>query len=306
MAEERYPIGVVARRTGLSKDVLRVWESRYAVVSPARSESGRRLYSEEDVERLALLRQATSGGWSIGEVAGRSTEELRDLVIPTRATVAVRDGGAVPDELVAECLAAIDVMSAGRLEATLSRAIVELPATVLLDDVVTKLLEEIGNRWQSGILDPGQEHLASMAVRTALARVISDIQPGDSAPGILVATPTGEDHELGAMMAAAAAASSGWRTIYIGVDLPAEDIAAAVRRTRTEAIGLSLVAANGKSSLARVSAQLDRLRDEVGPGVKIFLGGRAAASHADVAARIGAERLSDLPAFRARLESLAS
>jgi methanogenic corrinoid protein MtbC1 len=306
MAEERYPIGVVARRTGLSKDVLRVWESRYAVVSPARSESGRRLYSEEDVERLALLRQATSGGWSIGEVAGRSTEELRDLVIPTRATVAVRDGGAVPDELVAECLAAIDVMSAGRLEATLSRAIVELPATVFLDGVVTKLLEEIGNRWQSGILDPGQEHLASMAVRTALARVISDIQPGDSAPGILVATPTGEDHELGAMMAAAAAASSGWRTIYIGVDLPAEDIAAAVRRTRTEAIGLSLVAANGKSSLARVSAQLDRLRDEVGPGVKIFLGGRAAASHADVAARIGAERLSDLPAFRARLESLAS
>jgi DNA-binding transcriptional MerR regulator/methylmalonyl-CoA mutase cobalamin-binding subunit len=306
MAEERYPIGVVARRTGLSKDVLRVWESRYAVVSPARSESGRRLYSEEDVERLALLRQATSGGWSIGEVAGRSMEELRDLVIATRATVAVRDGEALPDELVKECLAAIEAMSAGRLEATLSRAIVELPATVFLDDVVAKLLEEIGNRWQSGILDPGQEHLASMAVRTALARVISDMQPGDSAPGILVATPTGEDHELGAMMAAAAAASSGWRTIYIGVDLPAEDIAAAVRRTRAEAIGLSLVAANGKSSLARVSEQLDRLRDEVGQGVKIFLGGRAAASHADVAARIGAERLSDLPAFRARLESVAS
>jgi DNA-binding transcriptional MerR regulator/methylmalonyl-CoA mutase cobalamin-binding subunit len=306
MAEERYPIGVVARRTGLSKDVLRVWESRYTVVSPARSESGRRLYSEDDVERLALLRQATSGGWSIGEVAGRSMEELRGLVISTRATVAVRDGEAVPDELVAECLAAIEAMSAGRLEATLSRAIVELPATVFLDDVVAKLLEEIGNRWRSGILDPGQEHLASMAVRNALARVISDMQPEGSAPVIVVATPTGEDHELGAMMAAAAAASSGWRTIYIGVDLPAEDIAAAVRRTRAEAIGLSLVVANGKSSLARVSEQLDRLRDEVGPGVKIFLGGRAAANHADVAARIGAERLSDLPAFRARLESVGS
>lgn len=305
MTEERYPIGVVARRTGLSKDVLRVWESRYAVVKPARSESGRRLYSEEDVERLTLLREAISGGWSIGEVAGRSMEELRSLVIPARAAAVARDGATAPDELVAECLAAIEAMSARSLEATLSRAIVELPAAVFLDDVVAKLLEEIGNRWQGGVLDPGQEHLASMAVRTALARVISDMQPGDLAPAILVATPSGEDHELGAMMAAAAAASSGWRTIYIGVDLPAADIAAAVRRTKAEAIGLSLVSANGGSAVARVSEELDRLRAEVGPGVRIFLGGRAAVGHADVAARIGAERISDLSAFRDRLEGAA-
>ncbi|MEJ2371964.1 MAG: MerR family transcriptional regulator, partial [Gemmatimonadales bacterium] len=77
-AAMRFPIGVVARRTGLSKDVLRVWESRYGVVRPVRSDSGRRLYSEEDVERLSLLRAATSVGWSISEVADRTMDELRE------------------------------------------------------------------------------------------------------------------------------------------------------------------------------------------------------------------------------------
>ncbi len=111
MSAERYPIGVVARRTGLSKDVLRVWESRYGVVSPARSDSGRRLYSEDDVERLALLQQATAGGWSIGEVAGRSVQELRELVAPPRRAAPVRNGAPAPEELVAACLEAIETMS---------------------------------------------------------------------------------------------------------------------------------------------------------------------------------------------------
>ena len=302
MTEERYPIGVVARRTGLSKDVLRVWESRYGVVSPARSDSGRRLYSEADVERLALLRQATAAGWSIGEVAGRPVEDLRALVSAPRLPGASRDGKTQPSDFVDECLEAIESMSSGRLDATLSKATVELPATVLLDEVVAELLEEIGDRWQRGSLDPGQEHLASVAVRNALARVISDLQPGESAPVIVIGTPTGEDHELGAMMAAAAAAASGWRTVYVGVDLPAEDIAAAARRTGAEAIGLSLVGSNGRSSRSLVEEQLDRLRRDLGANVGIFIGGAAAAKHDGIAERIGAERISDLASFRTRLE----
>lgn len=301
MTTGSYPIGVVARRTGLSKDVLRVWESRYAVVRPARSESGRRLYSEKDIERLTLLRQATTGGWSIGDVAGRSMEELRELVAPAKSPTAETDREVAPRKFVADGIEAIEEMATHRLAATLSSAIVQLPAAVFLDEVVAELLEEIGERWSRGTLDPGQEHMASTVIRDALGRVIADLQPGDSAPSILISTPAGEEHQLGAMMAAASAAASGWRTTYIGGDLPAEDIAAAARRTRAEAIGLSLVATNGSASPARVSEQLVRLRDEVGTDVTIFIGGRAAPRQAELAARIGAEQLGDLAAFRKRL-----
>src|SRR5919107_4915681 len=75
----RHPMRVVTRRTGLSADVLRVWEKRYGVVTPSRSDTGRRLYSDTDIERLRLLHRATLAGRSIGQVAGLSTPALLEL-----------------------------------------------------------------------------------------------------------------------------------------------------------------------------------------------------------------------------------
>jgi hypothetical protein len=75
-----HPIQIVTRRTGLSADVLRVWEKRYGVVTPLRSTSGRRLYSDADIERLRLLVQATGRGRAIGQVAALSTPALVALL----------------------------------------------------------------------------------------------------------------------------------------------------------------------------------------------------------------------------------
>ena len=75
-----HPIQVVMRRTGLSADVIRAWEKRYGVVAPHRSSSGRRLYSDADVERLRLLARATLTGRTIGQVASLTTTELIELV----------------------------------------------------------------------------------------------------------------------------------------------------------------------------------------------------------------------------------
>lgn len=302
----RYPIGVVSQRTGLSKDVLRVWESRYGVVRPARSESGRRLYSDADVERLALLKAATSLGWSIGEVADRTTDELRELARPTSVhRVPAPDtsrGSKRAADLVADCLEALTEMSADRLDAFLSRGMVELPSAVFLDEVVAALLREIGDRWERGQLDPGQEHLASASIRAVLARMISAMSPDLGSPGIVIATPIGEGHELGAMLAAATAAASGWRATFLGADLPAEHIAAAVRRTGAAAVGLSLVTADGAVSDRRVDDELDRLRTQVGEGVTVFLGGASSDRYEDAAGRIRARRVESLAALRSSLE----
>jgi DNA-binding transcriptional MerR regulator len=77
---KRHPIQVVVRRTGLTADVLRAWEKRYGVIEPGRSEGGRRLYSDRDIERLRLLRRATGAGRRISQIAGLATEELAALV----------------------------------------------------------------------------------------------------------------------------------------------------------------------------------------------------------------------------------
>lgn len=302
----RFPIGVVARRTGLSKDVLRVWESRYGTVRPSRSESGRRLYTESDVERLALLKAATSAGWSISEVARRPIEELRELVVEAgppvpparpddlRRTVA-------PPDLVTECLEAVEEMSGDRLGSALSRGLVELPASVFLGEVLVVVLTEIGARWRMGRLGPSQEHLATVKIRALLERIISSFQPSREAPSIVLATPAGEEHELGAMLAAATAAAEGWRAVFIGGDLPAADIAAAVHRLGAAAVGLSIVASGPETDGAAMERELRQLREAVGESVRILIGGSAAAGYADVSKAIGAERLTSLTDLRARL-----
>jgi len=67
---QQHPIQVAARRSGLTSDVIRAWERRYRAVEPGRSATNRRLYSDDDVERLLLLGQVTRAGRRIGDVAG--------------------------------------------------------------------------------------------------------------------------------------------------------------------------------------------------------------------------------------------
>src|SRR5690606_24808776 len=90
---QRHPIAVVAERTGLSQDLLRVWERRYDAVTPARSETGQRLYSDSDVERLRLLDAAVGAGRRIGNIASLPTDELAKMVAEDRAAVPVRAQG---------------------------------------------------------------------------------------------------------------------------------------------------------------------------------------------------------------------
>lgn len=75
---EYFEISAVSGLTGISSHVLRVWERRYQVVEPKRSESGRRMYSSDDIRRLGLLKALVDQGHSIGSVANLSTEKLDD------------------------------------------------------------------------------------------------------------------------------------------------------------------------------------------------------------------------------------
>jgi len=106
--DKRHPIQVVAKRTGLSADVLRAWEKRYGVLKPARSEGGRRLYSDEDIEYLRLLRRATVAGRNVGQVAGLSRDELEATVREDEAAVAAR-----ADPLTGQAIVAFVTLKAG-------------------------------------------------------------------------------------------------------------------------------------------------------------------------------------------------
>jgi methanogenic corrinoid protein MtbC1 len=308
-SDKRHPIQVVAKRTGLTADVLRVWEKRYDVVEPGRSTGGHRLYSDLDVERLSLLSRAVSAGRRISRVASLPLDDLRALVREDEDAAVFRrreiDQGlsSDPEAYLAECLTSVKALDARRLEKSLMRAAVALSAPMLIEGVLGPLLAGIGERWQHGDLSPGHEHLATSVIRRVLESLANQAMPGPEAPGLVVATPSGQRHEFGALFVAAAAATQGWRVTYLGTDLPAEDIAEVAQSTSASAVAVSLVFPEDDP---RVGEELVRLRGALGPGLPILAGGRAAPAYKEAIDAAGSRTVSSLEDLYATLAAVAA
>jgi methanogenic corrinoid protein MtbC1 len=306
---------VVTRRTGLSADLLRAWERRYDVVKPSRSETGRRRYSDADIERLRLLYRATLGGRRIGQVAELPTEALAALVRQDaaaesgaeRASEASQlsrlDGQPAADDFLSECLRVVERLDARALEASLRRATVVLPLVTFLDALTAPLLERVGARWREGTLRPVHGHIVSTALRRVLESVIRSASSPPATAKLVIGTPAGQVHEFGALLAAATAAAEGWRVTYLGVDLPAEDIAEAANGTRARAVALSIVYPRVDPAL---EDELRRLRAALPKNIALIIGGAASSAYGTPLDELGAIRLDNLAQFRAHLRALRS
>ncbi len=139
------------------------------------------------------------------------------------------------------CVRAMMDIDSTRLEDELSKAVLVLGIDRFLEEVVVPFLHELDKGWEQQSISIAQEHLASALLRTQLDRVRLSIHVPASAPRILVTTPSGQIHEIGALLAAIFAARQGWNVTYLGPNLPAEEIAIAAAKTHSKAVGLSLV-----------------------------------------------------------------
>lgn len=302
MSEVQHSIKFAARKTGLSPHVIRVWEKRYEAVSPDRTDTNRRRYSDTEIERLTLLRAATLAGHSIGDVARLPTEKLREITANAPApTIVARGEDLAVATMIADAVTTVLEHNTVKLEELLSRAAVHLGNHGLLERMIGPLAVRIGELWQNGTITAAHEHFASAVIRNFLIRHSKPYAMSGSTPTIVVATPAGQIHELGAVMAAAAANDLGWRVIYLGTSLPALEIAGAVIRNQARALALSIVFPADDPSLP---GELETLRKNVPIGVKLIAGGRAAGGYANALDRYGFVRNSTIGDFYAVLEEL--
>lgn len=298
--EPRHPIRVVSRRTGLKPDLIRAWERRYGAVSPGRSATRRRFYSDSEIERLSLLCRVVRSGHAISHVAQLPSEELEELAARDASSQIPAVGPTGRTEaILTSCLAAVQRLDPPSLGAQIQRASVELSATELLDDLLAPLMQRIGDQWKQGTLRPFQEHMASAVVRSFLGLSLAEASP--LAPVLVSATPSRQRHELGAMLATASAAAEGWRVVYLGPDLPPEEIAAAALHQGARVVALSLVYPPDDALLRDDLRRLRRLLD---PRTDMIVGGRAASAYADILQETGALHLDDLRELRRRLETI--
>lgn len=261
--EPTYPLRTAARLTGLSPEVLRAWERRHGVVRPVRTPGGTRRYSAADLERLRLLKAAVDAGHRIGQAARLDLGELKRRAAGAEA----RSTSHLDEILVA--LGHLDDATTQRL---LSLQLSTLGPARFAREVVAPLVREIGERWADGETGVASEHLASGILRSLLGSALQPTASSLLGPRIVFATPTGERHELGLLMAALTALGAGASPLYLGVELPVEDLLGAVEEASAAALALSLVTLRGAQAMRTVRA----LRGGMAAEVYLWLGGSGA------------------------------
>ena len=301
-----HSVRVVAKRTGLTPDLLRAWEKRYGVVVPQRTEGGQRNYSDADIERLRLLVSATAAGRQIGQVAGLSNEALREIVSADARALPVAPAKLPEqppaDPYLARAIVAVEHFDGVSLESLLRTAALRLPSDQMLDCIVGPLLTVIGDGWHEGRFPPANGHLATVVIRRVLNWMTDYPTLGEDAPVIVVGTPAFQMHDLGAMLAATAAAGSGWRVTYLGANLPALELVRAARLAKADAVALSIV---HPTDDIRVARDLREIRASLPEQTALIVGGAGARGYADVLAEIGAERMGSITELRAWLQARA-
>lgn len=267
-----YPMRVVKRLTGVSPDTIRAWERRHGAVEPARSSGKTRYFSDDDVRRLILLRQAVERGHRIGNIAELSEQELTELVDQEAQLGSLGDDGSLVDveppeirygAIRKQYVASILRFDVARASDLLCRSATLLDRNAFLYQVVMPTLREIGERWEAGKLSPAHEHLVSAQVRGLLDTLLRQHAPLPGAPKVVVTTPPDEHHELGAAVGALLSASRGFSTIYLGPNLPEEDIRLAVEESRADLLVLGVERGMRPREVARLSELLEHLSSHV-------------------------------------------
>lgn len=280
---DAFPVRTVARMTGLSADLIRAWERRYGVVTPVRGPRGARLYTNDDIAHLRLLAQAVASGRAIGDVARLGARELQVLVgsaapalVPTPARPAPRATGepAPAAPVVAALLASIQRLDAAAVEDQLSDSLIVLGHRDFARQIVAPLLVVIGERWGAGSLTVGAEHLASGLLRNLLGGLI---RAHGSTVGatVLLATPSGERHELGLLLVSLLLRDAGIGVHYLGPDVPTADILASAHRANVSVVGVGFADSGNRT---RAGEELRRLELHLDPRTELWLGGREAAA----------------------------
>jgi DNA-binding transcriptional MerR regulator/methylmalonyl-CoA mutase cobalamin-binding subunit len=258
--ELTYPLRAAARLTGLSPELLRAWERRYGVVEPMRTPGGTRRYTAADLERLRLIKAAVDAGHRIGQVARLDLDELRNRGAGAQSPAA---GG------LDKILQALERMQAAEAQRLLSLQLSALGPVRFARALVLPLIREIGERWADGRIGVAVEHLATGVLRSMLGASLQPSAASLRGPRIVFATPPGERHELGLQMAALTALSAGANPIYLGADLPVEDLLAAVEGARAAVLAIALVALPGAQAERVVAA----IRSGLPGAIRLWVGG---------------------------------
>lgn len=291
----------VAKLTGLSKDVVRVWERRYGLVKPLRSANRYREYTDEDVALLRFLKEELDRGQTIGALAmeGRDSllQRMRASSVPTPQSFTPHD------HLLDELVALLDPLEKTQFEQKLNGAIAVIPFEESVQRILLPLQRRVGELWHEGRLNVAVEHYVTKLIQQKLFSVMNQLPINEFGPRVVIACPEGEAHEIGAQAVAYLAATRGCHVYYLGPNLPNSDLRALCERIKPDLVLLSLTEIKSDAAARHLMHELESLSTQW----PVAIGGQGARA---IEHRLLHERkielLDDLTALHNRVMTLVS
>ncbi|NOT24054.1 MAG: cobalamin B12-binding domain-containing protein [Nitrospiraceae bacterium] len=288
----------VAKLTGLSKDVIRVWERRYGLVKPSRSSNRYREYSDEEVALLRFVKAQMEEGTTIGALAGEGHDSL---IARMRLARPISSEEQQPHErLLDELMGALDPLDKAGFERRLNGAVAVIPFEEAVQRVLLPLQCRVGERWHQGHLTIAVEHYVTKLIQQKMFSVMNQLSVNESGPCVLIGCPEGESHEIGAQAVAYIAATRGCHVYYLGPNLPSSDLLSFCDRIHPDLVLLSITETKSDADARRQIQELEI----VSAHWPVAVGGQGARAMGELLRDTKIELLDDLTALQRRLMTL--
>lgn len=263
----RLPINAVERETGVSKELLRMWERRYHFPSPDRDDQGDRIYPLDQVAKLRLLRRLIDAGFRPGKIIGLDVESLEALL-----KAQSRPQLDISPEMEQELTSVLQSKDPHRLREYLSHHLVRMGLYTFVVEFLQYANSIVGDAWMRGLVEVHEEHLYTEQVQSLIRASISNLKPANSLPRIMLTTAPDEHHTLGILMVEAIMRLDNMDAICFGAQMPVRDIALAVAKHKMNIVALSFSASYPTSKAIEF---LEELRFRLPLSVDIWAGGSA-------------------------------
>jgi methanogenic corrinoid protein MtbC1 len=303
----------VVRQTDVPAPTLRAWERRYGILNPQRGENDYRLYSERDIVTVAWLRERVASGMTISQAIAllRSLSPARGprrhpiVVVPQEADLPLTPAlptAAMPslslDQLGDTLLRQLVGVQEQAAQRTIAQALAAYPLEDVCLSLFTPVLEALGNLWERRAIGVATEHFASSVILAQLEALFRSACGAERGCCVLVGCAPGELHEVGSLMLALFLRRLGIRVVYLGQSVETESVVALASALCAVGVVLSAALPDHAEAMVTIGERLLALEP---PGPIFLYGGRAFATHPELAEQIPGQLLAMSP-YDAALE----
>jgi len=264
-----YSIKDLEYLSGIKAHTIRIWEKRYHLIEPQRTDTNIRTYSDDDIRRILNVALLVKNGYKISNVASFNKEKLQAEVLRVHRNIKDPDNNV--DQLIFQT---INLDSFG-FEKLMNKFIGEYGFPKTIQNIIFPLFERIGILWQVGSIFSAHEHFVTNLIRNKLISETSKFESQESAKTVLFFLRENEWHELGLIFFNFLAAQAGLRCVYLGQSLPFSDLSNLLINSHFDYVCTSFIQAMEKAELEQYLANLSLIFNRN----KILIAGRQITVH---------------------------